>query len=318
VSADNLEGFLLDKRLTAFDYFVSLVIILLIVANVASFFFGVRYGANEMETKYLAIINKDKKPDRSKDSYHQEHIVSYYYNIFEPTRMFEEKWFTMYDALLYKESVGDIEDQLDQLRDSVNQEYDRVRASTMPASSSYLVDAQKNALKSLTLFKESLAVLSQAASTVSQDELLKRINKEPNYIEARNFALLARQMYFTAIVEWNKTINSQLKGVALVNKKDVSIAEWKSMNLNLKAQTMSQLMTAEKHYTLALPLDYVGKLDEMVRTGQAESLNLKTAGGALQTLISTKAVRNGDFPTMKEKFYGSEFLPALPFYSELR
>ena len=185
---------MLDKRLTAFDYFVSLVIIMLIVANVASFFFGVKYGANEMETKYLAMINKDKKPDRSKDSYHQEHIVSYYYNVFEPMRTFEKDWFNLYDALVYKESVGDVVDQLDSLSDTVSAEYDRVRAATMPASSSYLVDAQKNALKSLTLFKESIAVISKAEGNGSQNDLLNRINKDPNYIEARIFALLSRQM----------------------------------------------------------------------------------------------------------------------------
>jgi hypothetical protein len=313
-----LEGFLLDKRLTAFDYFVSLVIIMLIVANVASFFFGVKYGANEMETKYLAMINKDKKPDRSKDSYHQEHIVSYYYNVFEPMRTFEKDWFNLYDALVYKESVGDVEDQLDSLSGTVSAEYDRVRAATMPTSSSYLVDAQKNALKSLTLFKESIAVISKAAGNGSQNDLLNRINKDPNYIEARNFALLSRQMYFTAIVEWNKTINSQIIGTSQLSKKDVSISDWKKLSLNLKNQLLSQFIVAEKHYSLALPLDYVGKVDEMVRTGQADSLNLKTAGEILQTLISTKAVRNGDFSKMKEKFYGNEFLPALPFYTEVR
>lgn len=308
----------MEKRLSKFDYFVSLIIILLLVANVGSFFFGVQYGADEMETKYLAIINKDKKPDYSGSSYHQQHIVSYYHTVFQPLRTFEIEWFNFFDALDYEGAVSDPTELIDTIQETLQTQYKTAERGSMPASSPFLVEAQSHALKSMKLFEISLRLNKPAAATLSHNELQKRFKTDPNYVEARNFALKSRQMYFAAIVEWNKTINNQLKGTSLLEEKNLTIAEWKTLNLNLKNQMMAQLLTNAGSYTLALPHDYVSRVDEMIRNGQINALKIKSIAQAITVLNATKAVRNGDFVLIKEEFYGQEFLPNLPFFSEVQ
>jgi hypothetical protein len=285
------------------------------VANVASFYFGVQFGAEEMKMKYEVMLNKDKKPDRSKDKYHQEFIVSYYYNVFAPNRQFEEKWFELYDALLYNDTVSNLEDNLDDLETLATDSYKEVQKVSMPAASSLLVDAQKNTLKSLSLFADAIGNVKTGAEQLSQANFLRKLGADANFIEARNFSLLARSQYFGAISEWNKTINAQLKGSSFVNKKDLTISEWKLLNLNLKNQVVAQMLANKKTLTLALPQDYVGRVDELNRNGRMQELKFKTISEVLNMLVATNAVRNGDFGLMRERFYGDEFVPAIPFFT---
>jgi hypothetical protein len=310
-----MEGFWLENRLSKFDYIVSLIIILLITANVASFFFGVKYGADEMETKYLAMINKDKMPDRSKDSYHQQHIVSYYYTVFQPMIDFEKNWFKLYNSLIYNDSASNRSEQIKALTSTINEELKSIEAIEMPASSSLLVDSQQNALKSLTLFKEVAESLQNMRNSTEQNKWLSKVQEDGNYLQARNFALLSRQQYYTAIVEWNKTINSQIEGLPLLGKKSVTIDEWKTLNLNLKNQLVSQILNTAKNYTQAMPQDFVGRIDEMIRSGQAADMNLDTISEIIKTLSATRAVNKGDFSLLQDKYYAEEFVPAIPIYT---
>lgn len=310
-----MEGSLLNTRLTKFEYFASLIIILLIVANVASFFYGVKFGADEMESNYLEIMNKDKMPDRSKDAYHQQHIVSYYYTVYDPILRFEKEWFDFYNMLQYSTNASSIEKRLGELQEIAGTELKRIETVQMPKSSSFLVEAQTNVMKSLTLFAQALDTLKTKQNTNDPSKLLNQIKANADVTQAGNFALLARQQYYTSIVEWNKTINRQIEGTTLMNKSSVTIDEWKTLNLNFKNQLVAQILTKAKTYTPALPQDYVGRIDEVVRSGKTGQLNLKTVADIVQMLTATNAVRKGDFATMRDKFYNDEFVPAIPFYT---
>ncbi|MNP65777.1 hypothetical protein D3C76_1614020 [compost metagenome] len=62
------------------------------------------------------------------------------------------------------------------------------------------------------------------------------------------------------------------------------------------------------------PQDLTARIDDMIQSGNADSMNLTSIGTIINLLNRTDAVKENDFKKWKSKFYSQELLPQLPFF----
>jgi hypothetical protein len=92
---------------------------------------------------------------------------------------------------------------------------------------------------------------------------------------------------------------------------------WRQMNLNLKNWYVSQKLLNGKNFVPYYPQDVTIRIDEFIASGQAKKLGAADVDQTLQLLLSTDAIRSGDFVKGKAKWYSNELLPQLPFFSDV-
>ncbi|KIL38206.1 hypothetical protein SD70_27960 [Gordoniibacillus kamchatkensis] len=303
----------MEKRLNRTDYLFAMMFILMLVCVLGAFFFGVRTGQQQAETKYEKLL-APKQAAKEPGAYEQQVLVSFYHSIYSPYREFEQKWFQTMGGIELGGAAVDAAAQLKELGKVASAQYGKLQDKPVPATSPLLVEAQQNYLKALKLFGDALSDLTPKANSLKGNELAAAVGSNAYYIDARNYALTAQKNYYDSIVKWNQSIDAGYKPVDTGAK--LSLADWGQLSLNSKNDYLAAMMLGQKWFKPFKPQDLTVRVDEFIASGEAKKLNVTGVQQAVELLVGTDAVRSGDFIRSKQKFYSGETLPQIPFFYE--
>lgn len=292
----------MEKRLTRLDYLFIIGFIFVLVCLMGVFFLGMNVGISKAETKYQAVIKQKEQKAKGLAAYDQSYLVSFYHNVYSPFREFGTGYTARLDEMETKGTASS--SALKDLGKLADEKYNAVLTKTMPDTAPLLQSAHANYLKSLKLFAE-------AANRFESGE----IRKDPYFAEAENFALAGQKDFYDAIVQWNLTVQGDLKGSELLQNNSLGLAEWNQLNLNLKNAYLANILKAQRGFQPFTPQDLTARVDEIINNGQAQKRNSTNVTQVVDLLTGTDAVRAGDFYRLKNKWYGSETIPQLPFFS---
>ncbi|WP_166239292.1 hypothetical protein [Paenibacillus turpanensis] len=307
----------MEKRLTKYDYIISVLIVFMLIAAAGAFFYGWKSGYSEAQTKYEEMIAKEQEEKtQGSIAYHQQHLVSFYYTVYQPYRNFQDKWFEQLQNMDRNSTTVDNGSVMKELHKTAAAKYEEASQAQIPEASPLLRQAQSSYLKSLKLFMDATASWQSKSNSYKGAELINELEKDVYFQEAKNFALTGQQQYFASIVEWNKTVNAGLQGLTMVTKPDLTVKEWNQLNLNLKNQFTAGLLVSAKQFGPYIPMDAVTRIDDFFQSGKAKKLGIDSISKALDTLLSTGAIRNGDFLENRSKYSQEDALPQLPFFTK--
>lgn len=300
------------KRLSLSDYLLSLLFIVMLICIVGAFFYGVEVGKKRAADKYEQLLVEKQAQEHLLSAYHQQYFVSFYHTVFLPWREFHKEWFETMERIRYAEPSRQLGSMLKDLERSARQAYDSVRIATVPDTSPMLWEAQKKYMQSLKLFATALGRIDPKGMT--GPELAEAIEHDAYFREAKQFALQAQNDFYDAIAIWNETVQN-VPHRPLLEQSELAVDQWRNMNLNFKNRYVTAWMMENDHFVEFLPQDLVIRIDELIRTGQAEQMGLSTIPSIASTLVQTGAVRNGDFLNGQSRYYANEPVPQLPFFS---
>lgn len=300
----------MDKRLSRTEYLFTLMLIFMMIVAVASFFLGFKTGRDNTEQRYAHLLEKPVEVPKELQSYDQQQLVAFYHTIFLPFRQFQNKWFEHIGTLEAGPSSASPEDLFSELGRMADHTYEELAGKTAPVSSPLLQEAHADYLKSLKLFAEA----ARTMDTTRSDELSNRLKQDSSASKAIEYALSAQSKYYRSIVLWNQSIDIQLDGESLQDKEQLTLDEWKQLNVNLKNRFIAGLLLDKKVYEAFYPHDVTAKIDQMIENGRAAELKLTDLHALVDTLIKTGAVRPNDFLGLKEQFYQEAPLPQIPFF----
>lgn len=302
----------MNKRLTRTDYLFALMFIFMLVCIMGAFFYGLKIGQQKSDQKYEKILHAGNEAVQEPGAYDQQVLVSYYHTIFLPFREFQNKWFEQLNQIELGSSTVDASAVMKELSKLADEKYNALQGKSMPASSPLLQQSHEGYLKSLKLFSDTLKNYQSKANGIRGAELMDTIKKDPYYQEAITQALTAQKNYFASIVAWNETINPELE--PFDSNKNADLDQWRQMNVNVKNLYITAKLLNNKAFTPFYPQDLTIRIDDFIASGQAKKLNAADVNQTMDLLLSTNAVRSGDFVKGKAKWYGNEPLPQLPFF----
>ncbi len=307
----------MEKKLTKYDYIISLLLVLMLIGSAGAFFYGWKLGNEKAAFTYERLIEK-QKDERTQDTvaYHQQHLVTFYYTVYQPYREFMRKWFDHVAILESNTATINSSSLLSELEKVANEKYAAVTQAQIPAASPLLKEAQTNYSRSLKLFADASRQWQSKANGYTGRDLAKQLQADAFFQEAKNFSLTAQHQYFASIVEWNKAVEPNLKGLTMAAKPNITLREWEMLGLNVKNQYIAGLLATQKQFGPYYPMDAAIRIDDFIASGQARKLGIDDVAKALDMLLSTGAVRTGDFVNNQSRFYQNENLPQLPFYTK--
>ncbi|NEW06119.1 hypothetical protein GK047_08865 [Paenibacillus sp. SYP-B3998] len=305
----------MDKRLTRTDYLFALMFIFMLVCILGAFFYGLRLGQEKSDQKYDKILHADKGTAQEIGAYDQQVLVSYYHTIFLPFREFQNKWFEQMNQIELGNSAVDASAVLKELSKVADEKYNLLMSKNMPASSPLLVQSHQGYLKGLKLFADTLKTYQSKANGMSASQLLAAIDNDAYFQEAKTQSLTAQSNYFSSIVAWNGTIDHDLE--AFDPNNNANLDQWRAMNVNVKNLYITTKLLKNKAFSPFYPQDLTIRIDEFIASGQAKKMNVNDVNQMMDLLLSTNAVRSGDFVKGKAKWYPNELLPQLPFFSDV-
>lgn len=305
----------MDKRLTRTDYLFALMFIFMLVCILGAFFYGLRVGQEKSDQKYDKLLHADKAVVPEIGAYDQQVLVSYYHTIFLPFREFQNKWFELMSQIELGNSTVDASAVLKELYKLADEKYNELQKKSMPPSSPLLVQSHQGYLKSLKLFADTLKSYQNKANGLTSPQLLDVIQKDAYFLEAKTQALTAQKNYFDSIVAWNGTIDHDIENFDPNN--NANLDQWRAMNINVKNHYITAKLLKNKAFFPFYPQDLTIRIDEFIASGQAKKMNVNDVNQTMDLLLSTNAVRPGDFVKGKSKWYANELLPQLPFFSDV-
>ena len=233
---------IMNKKLSKPDYLMTLLFLFVIIGALAAFFYGVKIGKEKTTVKYEAILAEKQELSKELTAYHQQYLVSFYHTIYLPYRDFQKLWFNDISKIELEKDTVDPQGIFRELNKLATDKFKDIESMSMPVSSPLLQEAHSNYLKSLKLFAEASDKFRAKSSTIRGAGLIEQMNKDAFFQEAKNFALLAQDHYFASIIQWNESVQADLKGVDLVQKDDLTFNEWTQLNLNLKNLFIAKIM----------------------------------------------------------------------------
>ncbi|MBP1988925.1 hypothetical protein [Paenibacillus eucommiae] len=302
----------MDKRLTRTDYLFALMFIFMLVCILGAFFYGLQIGQQKSEQKYEKLLHAGKEVAAEPGAYDQQILVSYYHTIYLPFREFQSKWFEQTSQIESQNSTVEASAVLKELSKLADKQYKALQAKSMPASSPLLQEAHQSYVKSLKLFTDALKSYGSKANSLPGSQLLAEMNKNEFIIEAKRQALLSQKNYYASVVKWNESMDFSLKTID--TNKQVTLEEWKQLNLNVKNLYITAQLLNGKTFTPYYPQDVTIRIDDFIASGQGSKLGTTNVSQMLDLLLSTDAIRSGDFAKGKAKWYSNELLPQLPFF----
>jgi hypothetical protein len=305
----------MDKRLTRTDYLFALMFIFMLVCILGAFFYGLQVGKQKSDAKYEKLLHVDQAVIEEPGAYDQQVLVSFYHTIYLPFREFQNKWFDQLNPIEANNSTVDASAVLKELSKLSAEKYKDLQGKTMPNSSPLLQQAHQSYLKSLKLFTDTLNSYQSKANSMPGSQLVADMNKDAFFLEAKNQALLAQKDYYESVVKWNQTMDYTL--IPFDTAKTANLDEWKQMKLNIKNWYVSSLLLTGNAFQPYYPQDVTIRIDDFIASGQAQKLGANDVKQTLNLLLSTDAVRPGDFVKGKAKWYTNELLPQLPFFSDV-
>lgn len=301
----------MNKRLTKTDYMLTFLLLFVVIASLAAFFYGVKIGRDKTAEKYERILAERGELDPGLGAYHQQYLVSFYHTVFLPYEEFRKKWFAHLDTIDIDSGSVRPESLLQELERLAEEKFRETEPMTMPDSSPLLQEAHEHYLKSLKLFAEALDRFRPGSRTGGA--LVAAIESDAYFREAQNFGLAAQALYYEAIVAWHASLDPA-GGRGPVRDDDLALTDWAKLDLNRKNAFIARIMEQNGHFAPYLPQDLTIRIDELILAGHAETLDLPTIAPIADMLAATDAVRAGDYERKKDKFYKGETLPQLPFY----
>ncbi|HBS46686.1 MAG TPA: hypothetical protein DEA91_23480 [Paenibacillus sp.] len=88
------------------------------------------------------------------------------------------------------------------------------------------------------------------------------------------------------------------------------------MPLLQKNASIADMMLNREIFAAFDPQDITAKIDDLIHSGTASSLNLTDVQSSVTLLISTGAIQVEDFTKWREQYYSKETIPQLPFFYE--
>jgi len=302
----------MDKKLTRFDIMVALSFIFSLVVGVGAFFFGLQTGKDQTDAQYQTLIAAlTDEQSQNEVSYHQQQLVSFYHTVLLPFREFQDTWFEHAETIEAASGSTDADALLRELGRLAREQAETIRPTTIPEVSPLLRDAQANYLRALTLFAEATDRLEGGAEGAALAETMRQ---DPYVAEASSFALKAQAQYYEAIWEWNLRQSSEPPGAAAIAKGNLTFDEWRGLNLNGKNLVIARLLQASGTFVPYYPQDVSARIDDLDEAGQVGQLKLSDIRSSVEMLMTTGAVRPGDYFRSKNKHYRNETLPQLPFF----
>lgn len=302
----------MNKQLTFKDYLWSLVFFLLLICIIASFFLGVKVGKDTTERRYEHLVGAQSELPDDSTSYAQQHLVSFYHNIYLPYREFSNKWFEDLDKIELRKHTVDPAAVLRELEKLAQRQYEEMQDVHFPETSPKLKSAHENYMKSLHLFAKAMG--KSSLKRLNGSELIAALEQDEFVAEARSYALQAQEDYFQSIVEWHRLADGNVKVPESLDQ--VTLAEWNEMPLTVKNWLVTVAMKQLDAFANVYPQDVSLNIDILIENGQAARMNLETVQEIVDMLIHTRAVRLNDFIALKDRYYAHETLPQLPFFTE--
>lgn len=301
----------MSRRTSRTQMLYTLVFLFFLICAFAAFFTGVKVGADKTEDKYEQLVSTIGKVEYS-GSYQQQDLVTFYHNVFLPYREFKRNWNTEVDKLARSTNARANEAIIKNLSILADQHYEKVNQDSIFTESPLLYQSQLNVLKSLTLFSKASDKVSAGSAGAEAAKLLK---SDPFTEGAIKFGLQAQKNFYDSMLKWGSKNNDKIPSQVDVTK-TLSFIQWKKMPLLLKNATIADMMLNRKVYEGCDPQDITAKIDDMIYSGTASSLNLTDVQSSLNLLISTDAVQEQDFIKWREQYYSKEMIPQLPFFYE--
>lgn len=303
----------MEKRLNRSDLGFSLAFLLMLIVAIGAFFYGVKVGAERTEAEYAAAAKSESlsEPD-ALNAYQQQDLVSFYHTVFLPFREFQTDWFHTLDKWAANATADPTAD-LKELAKTADAKYDKIRGAFVSPASPLLKQAQTDYLKSLKLFSDSFSELATAPGSQSADKVLRTMADQAFYKEGRNFALTAQNAYYSSMLKWGSTVNLDIPDPYPLPEV-IEVNHWKTMPLIAKNKAIADYLSKGEVYSEFLPHDLTARIDQFIRSGQADKMKLNTIESIAELLIGTQAVRSGDFLDAKPALYPNEQLPQLPFF----
>lgn len=303
----------MEKRLTRTELLFSLGFLFMLVVAVGAFFYGVQIGSDKTESK---LIEQTKHLSPTKEgtvtAYQQQDLVSFYHTVFLPYREFQNEWF----QTLHKMSslqLADSGSALKELSSLAKQKYKEAEHASVPKTSPLLEDAQLQFLKGLKMFQEAADRGAVSAKELSPAELVQALKEDAYYVEGVKHTMAGQQNYYDAMLKWASAVNPNIPG-NYANPDVLEIATWKALPLVVKNKLMAEQLNTRKQLASYYPQDLTTRVDDFILSGQAGKMKMKTISAIVDLLISTAAVRPGDFGESKAQLYAKELLPQLPFF----
>lgn len=304
----------MDKRLSRTDLMFALGFLFMLVVAVAAFFYGVKVGTSQAESRQQKAETTSVKAESvSLNAYQLLDLVSFYHTVFLPYREFLDDWENEKQDWL-SDDTADRSASMKRLAKSAKAEYDSVQVAYVSAGSPLLKDAQDQYLKSLKLYEDGFSAMASTANEATASILLEQVGNNAYVAEAQKFGLAAQEQYYASMVKWGSTVDIDIPDT-VQETPSIGLSEWKKLPLLLKNELAAQYMKKQGLTTDYLPQDLTARIDSLVASGQASKLKLKSMSAAAELLLQTDAVRKGDFLSAKVRLYAKEMLPQLPFFS---
>ena len=305
----------MGKRLTISDYLFAFLFIFMIFCIIVAFFYGVHIGKSKAATQYeqqLLGQMEDVLPD-IQTAYQQQHLVSFYYNVYYPFRTFQSSWTNSLGDLLGAEPA-DTRAAIKRLSNSAEEVYRSIEVMTLPDHSPLLQHAQTNYLRSLRLLQEA-DVRADTYDGTSKD-IIQELLQDPYIADALQYATTAQDQFYEAIVYWHESVVVELDGLEHLTSTDLSLAVWVQLPFNVQNSIVAKTMRDYAIFANYTPQDVTANIIAMIDAGKDQALGLRTIQEAVTLLRDTNAVRSGDFFSYRDAFFADEILPQLPFYDE--
>ncbi|RKP57089.1 hypothetical protein D7Z26_03645 [Cohnella endophytica] len=302
----------MEKRLNRSDLIFSLAFILMLIIAVGAFFYGVRVGTDRVEAKYAAAETPESSATPQPNAYQQQDLVSFYHTVFLPYREFQNDWLKAQDKWL-SDPTADRAASMKDLAKSAQHKYDAIKKVQVSSISQQLKDSQTNYLKSLKLFNESFSKLAASANQGTGQLVLDKVNADSYYKNGLTYFLSAQKQYFGSMLKWAESIDPNITG-DYENSETLTISKWKTLPLVVKMKVASDYLSSQTQLVDFLPHDLTARVDQFIVSGQADKRKIISFNAIAELLMSTGAVRSGDFISMKSRYYENEQLPQLPFF----
>lgn len=301
----------MNSRTSRTQMLYTLGFILFLISAFASFFTGVKVGADKTEAKYAQLAGHEATEEFS-GSYQQQDLVTFYHNVFLPYREFKRNWNDQVDSLARSTDARQNAATLKNLSILADKQYDKVTQDSLFTNSPLLYESQLNVLKSLTLFSQASGKVTAGSSGAEAAKLLRSDNFTASAVK---FGLMAQKNFYDSMLKWGAKTNSAIPD-ASGELKTLTFIQWKKMPLLLKNASIANIMLNREIYAGYDPQDITAKIDDMIYSGTASSLKLADIQSSVTLLISTGAVQEQDFIKWREQYYGKETMPQLPFFYE--
>lgn len=304
----------MKKRSSRIELYFCLTFISILILVGVAFFSGVKVGADKMEAKYdyLKIV-----PAASEftDSYQQQDLVTFYHTVFLPYREFKSEWVAKTDTISRTTDSEKVKKILNQLSDLADEKYSAITKTTMYSTSPMLQESQTDLLKSIRLFGDAADKLSSSSISSSGEQLMKQFQADKLYKNGVNYGLIAQKKYYSSMIKWSAKVDSSIS-IQYDFTKDISLTSWKKYPLIVKNAAISTFLTKDAIYGAYDPQDMTARIDNMINSGKANSMNLHSVEAIINLLNTTDAVKENDFQKWKTQYYSEELLPQLPFFYE--